>query len=152
MLEIPINKLQATIEKIVNDLGYQLYDIEQDAMGANNVLRVLVQRIDNDGVDLDDCVKITHGLTPVLDNDPNLTSEYMLEVASPGIIRNLRTDEHLQQVVGETIFVKTTKLIPQFPSKEITDKLVDFSEDVIVVSSGEIPRNLIKHMETTFEF
>lgn len=151
-MEIPISKLQNDIEVIVTDLGYQLYDIEQETVGSTQVLRVLVQRGENESVDLDDCVKISHGLTPKLDNDPNLVNEYTLEVASPGIIRPLRTDNHLQQVIGQTILVKTKKKLDGFESKNIESKLLSFSDSEVVLEAVAIDRNVIKGMETTFEF
>ncbi|WOO88902.1 hypothetical protein R2F61_08535 [Mollicutes bacterium LVI A0078] len=149
---LPINKVLPTIEKIVDDLGYVLYDVESDKLGSNEVLRVLVQRADFDSVDLDDCVKITHGLTPTLDNDSNLANEYMLEVASPGVIRNLSKDFHFEQVIGQVIEVKTFKKLEGQESKKIIDKLVSVSEDEIELETVKINRSDVAKASTTFEF
>lgn len=149
---LPINKVLPAIEKIVDELGYILYDIESDKLGSNEVLRVLVLRSDLDSVDIDDCVKITHGLTPTLDNDPSLSSEYMLEVASPGIIRNLSKDFHFKQVIGQQIEVKTFKKLEGQSEKKIIDKLVDFNDQELVLESITISRSDIAKATTTFEF
>lgn len=149
---LPINKVLPTIEKIVDDLGYVLYDVESDKLGSNEVLRVLVQRADFDSVDLDDCVKITHGLTPTLDNDSNLANEYMLEVASPGVIRNLSKDFHFEQVIGQVIEVKIFKKLEGQESKKIIDKLVSVSEDEIELETVKINRSDVAKASTTFEF
>ncbi len=149
---LPINKVLPTIEKIVSDLGYVLYDVESDKLGSNDVLRVLVQRSDFDSVDLDDCVKITHGLTPTLDNDSNLANEYMLEVASPGVIRNLSRDFHFEQVIGQVIEVKTFKKLEGQPEKKITGKLVEFNDQEVVLDTITINRSDIAKASTTFEF
>ncbi len=149
---LPINKVLPTIEKIVDDLGYVLYDVESDKLGSNEVLRVLVQRADLDSVDLDDCVKITHGLTPTLDNDSNLANEYMLEVASPGVIRNLSKDFHFEQVIGQVIEVKTFKKLEGQESKKIIDKLVSVSETEIELETVKINRSDVAKASTTFEF
>lgn len=149
---LPINKVLPTIEKIVTDLGYVLYDVESDKLGTNEVLRVLVQRSDLDSVDLDDCVKITHGLTPTLDNDSNLTNEYMLEVASPGVIRNLSKDFHFEQVVGQVIEIKTFKKLEGQLEKKITGKLIGFTEETIELEDITINRSDIAKASTTFEF
>lgn len=149
---LPINKVLPSIEKIVSELGYVLYDVESDQMGSNEVLRVLVQRSDFDSVDLDDCVKISHGLTPTLDNDPNLSNEYMLEVASPGVIRNLSKDFHFEQVIGQVIEVKTFKKLEGQTEKKITDKLIGFTADQIELETMTISRSAIAKVTTTFEF
>lgn len=149
---LPIDKVFPTIEKIVTDLGYVLYDVESDKLGSNEVLRVLVQRSDLDSVDLDDCVKITHGLTPTLDNDSNLANEYMLEVASPGVIRNLSKDFHLEQVIGQVIEVKTTKKLEGQETKKITGKLIGFNDQAIELEEITIDRSDIAKASTTFEF
>ncbi|WOO87736.1 hypothetical protein RZE82_02025 [Mollicutes bacterium LVI A0039] len=149
---LPINKVLPAIEKIVDELGYVLYDVETDKLGTNEVLRVLVQRHDLDSVDLDDCVKITHGLTPTLDNDPSLSNEYMLEVASPGIIRNLSKDFHFDQVIGQVIEVKTFKKLEGQSEKKIIDKLIEYNDQEIVLESIRINRSDIAKAATTFEF
>ncbi len=149
---LPIDKVFPTIEKIVVDLGYVLYDVESDKLGSNEVLRVLVQRADFDSVDLDDCVKITHGLTPTLDNDSNLANEYTLEVASPGIIRNLTRDFHFKQVIGQVIEVKTYKKLEGQAEKKITGKLVAIDDDQIELEELTINRNDVARAATTFEF
>lgn len=149
---LPINKVLPTIEAIIADLGYVLYDVESDKLGSNEVLRVLVQRANYDSVDLDDCVKITHGLTPTLDNDSNLSNEYMLEVASPGVIRNLSKDFHFEQVVGQIIEIKTFKKLDGQDQKKITDKLISFDDKEVVLETIIISRSVIAKARTTFEF
>ncbi len=149
---LPINKVLPAVEKIVSDLGYILYDIESDKMGSNEVLRVLVQRADFESVDLDDCVKITHGLTPTLDQDSNLSSEYVLEVASPGVIRNLTKDFHFEQVIDQIIEVKTYKKLEGQEQKTITGKLVSIDDEQIVLDSLTINRSEVARASTTFEF
>ncbi len=149
---LPIDKVFPTIEKIVVDLGYVLYDVESDKLGSNEVLRVLVQRADFDSVDLDDCVKITHGLTPTLDNESNLANEYTLEVASPGIIRNLTRDFHFEQVIGQVIEVKTYKKLEGQAEKKITGKLVAIDDEQIELEELTINRSDVARAATTFEF
>ncbi len=149
---LPINKVKPIIEEIVDQMGFVLYDVEEDKLGSNDVMRVLVQRQAAESVDLDDCVKITHGLTAVLDDLPELANEYMLEVASPGIIRNLLVDFHFEQVIGQTIEVKVKSKVEGFDSKNIVGKLVSFNEQTITLEGCEIERSNIAKAATTFEF
>lgn len=149
---LPIDKVFSTIEQIVLDLGFILYDVEADQMGSNEVLRVLVQRSDYEAVDLDECVKITHALTPTLDNDENLANEYLLEVASPGIIKKLSKDFHFEQVIGQKIEVKTKKKIDGLSEKKIVDVLKEINDEQLVLESITIARVDVENATTTFEF
>lgn len=149
---LPINKVLPSIEKIVADLGYILYDVETDKLGSNEVLRILVQRENYDSVDLDDCVKITHGLTPTLDNDPSLANEYMLEVASPGVIRTVSKDFHFDQVIGQVVEVKTYKKLEGQETKKIIGKLVAYNDVEIELEDITIYKNDVAKVMTTFEF
>ena len=56
-----------------------------------------------DGVLLDDCGKVSRGLTPVLDAFPDLPARYHLEVSSPGINRALTKREHFERFCGERV-------------------------------------------------
>ncbi len=146
------NNIFSLVENEVRNNGYILYDIEIDKLGASDVLRILIQRSDYDSVDLDDCVKVTHALTPILDNESSLDKEYMLEVASPGVIRTLKTDEHLKQVVGQLLEITTYSKLPDFEQKTFKSILKSYCDDELILDAGIVKRNDIKKMSTTFEF
>ncbi len=148
---LPLSKVLPTINEVISNLDYILYSVEEDKMGTNDVLRVFVQRSSFESVDLDDCVKITHELTKVLDEDQNLVNEYVLEVASPGIIRELKEKFHFEQVVNQNIEVKV-KNITDNEDQIINDKLISVEAEKLVFENATIDFTNVISAKTTFEF
>jgi ribosome maturation factor RimP len=82
-------------------LDLELYDVELSGAGKQRTLRVTVN-----GVDLDAITAVTQAVSPILDDAPELTGSFLLEVSSPGVERTLRTPEHYAGAIGETVSVK----------------------------------------------
>lgn len=111
-------KVQEIIECKINDLGYELYDVEYVKEGKDYYLRVY---IDNDaGISLDDCEKVSNGITDILDEKDCIKEQYFLEVSSCGLERNLRHDKHFEQNIGNKIEIKLFK--PQERKKTVYRK------------------------------
>ena len=82
-------------------LGYTLWDVEFLKEGARRILRVT---IDNEaGITIEDCEKMHRAIDPILDEIDPIEDAYDLEVSSPGIERELRTDAHIDFGIGELV-------------------------------------------------
>ncbi len=93
----------------VEELGYQLYDVEYAKEGKDYFLRIF---IDSDkGIDLNDCEKVNNSINDILDTADYIKEQYFLEVSSPGVERILRKDKHLQQNIGNIVTVNLFKSI-----------------------------------------
>ena len=90
----------ALLEPPVQALGYELVDLEA-RVGGNGLLRVYIDR--DDGVDLDDCERVSRQLSAFLDVEEPLPGSYTLEVSSPGVDRLLFRLDHYPAYVGEWI-------------------------------------------------
>ncbi len=95
-----VNLLEPTIEQ----LGYELSDLELKLGGRDVVVRVFIDK--PDGVDLSDCEMVSRQLSAVLDVEDALPGHYTLEVSSPGLDRKLTKPAHFQRFTGETVRVK----------------------------------------------
>jgi len=73
------------------------------------LLRIYIDR--PDGVTVDDCERVSHAVSAVLDVEDPIPGQYTLEVSSPGLDRVLRTREHFARYVGETVRVETNVAI-----------------------------------------
>ncbi len=102
------------VEPRLHDAGYRLYDLEFRSEGRIQVLCVMIDA--PEGVGLDDCVKVTHMLDPLLEEVEVVPGGYTLEVSSPGIFRKLKTPEHFQQYTGHRIRIKLRQKSEQFSS------------------------------------
>ena len=92
------------LEPTVVGMGYELWDVEYVKEGADFILRVT---IDNDeGITIDDCEAMSRAIDPVLDEHDPIPDQYLLEVSSPGIERELTRDDHFDLCVGEKVEVR----------------------------------------------
>lgn len=97
-------KLQTLLEPSVTALGFELWGVEYLAQGKHSVLRLYIES--ENGVQVDDCARVSEQVGAVLDVEEPISGEYLLEVSSPGIDRRLFTLEQCASYAGEPIEVK----------------------------------------------
>ncbi len=147
------DKVQKLLEPIIENLGYELYDVEYSKEGKNYFLRIF---IDNEkGIDLNDCEKVNNSITDILDEENYIKEQYFLEVSSPGIERILRKDKHLKDNIGNQINVKLFKK-DENSKKEYSGELEDFNDIEIIIKQEEnqikIERKNISQIKTIYEW
>ncbi len=98
------DSLYALLEPAVVAMGYELLGIEHIQSGAP-VLRVYIEQAD--GISVDDCARVSHQISGILDVEDPIPGNYALEVSSPGIERPLFRAEHYERFAGERIHLQT---------------------------------------------
>ena len=145
--------MESLVSKTINDLGYSIYDIMYVKEGKDYYLRIF---IDNEnGISLNDCEKVNDAITDMLDSANYIKDQYFLEISSPGIERNIRTDKHLQLNLNEEINVKLFKAIEK--KKELEGILKKFDDETITLENENnddiiIQRNNISSMKRAFKW
>jgi ribosome maturation factor RimP len=99
-----LKQLQELIEPGVVALGVDLWGIEYISQGRQNTLRIYIDA--EKGVDVDDCAKVSHQVSGVLDVEDPITGHYTLEVSSPGMDRPLFTLEQFAAYAGNQVQVR----------------------------------------------
>ena len=99
-----LEQLQALLAPVIEALGYQCWGIEFLSQGRHSLLRVYIDKAD--GILIDDCEIVSRQLSGVLDVEDPITSEYTLEVSSPGMERPLFTIEQFAKFAGEQVRIK----------------------------------------------
>ena len=74
----------------------------------------------------------------------------MLEVSSPGLVRRIRNDEHLEMAISKEVEVHTFKPIEN--SKIIKGILNSFDDNTIEVDSLRIDKSNIASMKTVYNW
>ena len=92
------------IEPTVNSLGYRIWDVLYSKIGADYHLEITIDK--DGGIDIDDCEKVHRAIDPIIDEADPIEDFYYLEVSSPGIERELRTDEHIALSLGQRVEAK----------------------------------------------
>jgi ribosome maturation factor RimP len=122
------------LEPPIEALGFELVEIEIAREGRGGVLRVFIDRRAEDpaaGVTVDDCARVSHAVSEVLEIHDPIKGHYTLEVSSPGFDRILRTRAHFERFVGARIFAELK--LPMEGRRRFIGLLKSASSDTIVV-------------------
>ncbi|MBR6727963.1 MAG: ribosome maturation factor RimP [Clostridia bacterium] len=142
------------IQPVADELGLLIWDVEFVKEGAKRILRVTIDH--EDGITIEDCERMHRAIDPVLDEIDPIDTAYDLEVSSPGIERELRTDAHIDACVGERVALRF--FAPVEGQKSVEGILLgreEGSNAVLVEVGGEqkaFPRAAVAKMQTIFEF
>ena len=96
-------EIQVLLEPVVEAMGFELWGVRY-FQGKQNVLRLYIDA--EAGVTVDDCAEVSHQVSGVLDVEDPITSDYMLEISSPGMDRPLFKPAHWQRFIGEPVKVR----------------------------------------------
>ncbi|MDP2562849.1 ribosome maturation factor RimP [Psychrobium sp. 1_MG-2023] len=99
------NRLTEMLEPAVEAAGFELVGIEYIRAGKHSILRLFIDH--ENGIDVDDCVEVSHQVSAVLDVEDPITTEYNLEVSSPGLDRPLFKAHHYSSRIGEIVTLQT---------------------------------------------
>ena len=109
------------------------------------MIRVLVDK--PEGIDLEDCEKVSLAVSALLDVEDPVPGNYNLEVSSPGLDRKLTKVEHFQRFAGETL--KVQMRFPIEGRRRFRGTLVSSDEENIVVEIGRASLSLpLKTIDT----
>lgn len=126
-------KVENLLKSIINNLGYELYDVIYEKEGKDYYLRIVIDK--EDGIDLNDCEKVNDAINDILDEADYIKDQYFLEVSSPGVERLLRREEHYISQLGKEIKVKLFKPIDK--QKELIGILEEYNKNEITLKVRE---------------
>jgi ribosome maturation factor RimP len=149
-------KIKQLIEQMVlpyfNEHGFELVDVEYVKEGSNWFLRVYVDK--ENGIDIDDCGKISEYLSERLDTQDPIPNAYFLEVSSPGAERPLKKADDYVKAINCNIFVTTYE--PLNGNKQFEGILLAIEEDQLTIVAGKkqqkIPLDKIASARTAVTF
>lgn len=102
-----INNLRLQLEPEIENLGYELVDLEFVFEEGDYRLRFYIYK--DGGVDLDDTEIVSRYLDQRLDELDPIDKRYFLEVSSPDLSRPLKTDGDLRRNLGNEVNIHLYK-------------------------------------------
>ncbi len=132
-------KLTEMLRPAVEETGKELLGVEFISAGNNSVLRLFVDH--ENGINVDDCAEVSRQVGAILDVEDPISSEYNLEVSSPGVDRPLFELSHFQQVIGETINVKLS--MPLNGRRKFKGLLASIENDTLIIEVDGIDYELV---------
>lgn len=118
-------KLQALLAPVVTSMGYELVGVEHHGGSRNGMVRVYIDC--DQGVNVDDCARVSHQVSGVMDVEDPVTGNYTLEVSSPGLDRPLFVPGHFEQFRGREAKLKLLRPLPT-GSRKLTGRIQSISE------------------------
>jgi len=91
-------------KKIVEECGYELYDMEY--ISGSSTLRVFIMDSATKTAVIEDCVKVDRGFTPYCETEEWIPDDFVLEVSSPGVYRDIKSIKHFELAAGEFVLLK----------------------------------------------
>jgi ribosome maturation factor RimP len=118
------DRLLALLEPLVEQLGYELVDIEWASAPRSGLLRVYLDLpAGREGhIGIEDCETVSREVSALLDVEDPLPGAYTLEVSSPGFDRVLRKPAHFRRFVGERVWLELQ--LPRDGRRRFTGTLV----------------------------
>lgn len=144
--------LERIIKKAVEGEGYEFVDLQFFQSKGRWILRVYVDS--PSGITLEDCVKVTKILDPLLDVEDIIPHSYNLEVSSPGLDRPLKKPEDFKRFAGKKALII---LKEKFQGrKKLKGEIVLVKEEGVVIKENEdcieVDFNMIKKAHLVPEF
>ncbi len=137
---------------VVEGMGYMLWDVEYVKIASEWHLIITIDT--EDGINIEDCERVHRAIDPILDEADPIENSYRLEVSSPGIERELRTEEHIEFCLGMDVEAKL--FAAKDGKKSFVGILADCADGIITVETadGEVKlnRNEISKLSTVYDF
>jgi ribosome maturation factor RimP len=134
----------------VTELGYQIWDVTYSKIGADYHLEITIDS--ENGINIEDCEKVHRAIDPILDEVDPIEDAYYLDVSSPGIERELRTEEHILWGVGQKVEAKLFAAVNGM--KSIVGNLESFEDGKLTIKNdaGEytLDKTAVSKMTTIF--
>ena len=122
-------RLTAMLTSPVEALGYELVGVEFVRAGKHSILRIYIDH--ENGISVDDCAEVSHQASAVLDVEDPISTEYNLEVSSPGMDRPLFKEQHYAAILGEVVSIRLS--MPINNRRNFKGKLLAAEDGVISV-------------------
>ena len=123
-----IEKLRQALEGDIENLGYELVDLE--FIGGKDAKRLIFYIYSKEGITIDDCERVSGFLDERLDELDLIKSSYYLEVSSQDLSRPLKTDKDLLRNKDELLKIKLKNgdlILAKM--KEIKEKSIIFTKE-----------------------
>jgi len=137
-------ELSEMLEPAITALGYTLWGIEYVPQGKHSLLRIYLDK--EGGIDIEDCAQASRQISSILDVEDPISSEYTLEVSSPGVDRVLFNLDQLREYLGWHVQLRLTENFEN--RRKFAGQLKAIVDDEIVLIIGDeeytIPYELIE--------
>lgn len=103
-------KIENTLKPTVESMGFDWWGMEYMPAGRHTLLRVFIEKTDGT-INSDETYSVCKQISAILDVEDVISSEFRLEVSSPGMDRLLFTPEQFTKYSGDEVQVRTSMAV-----------------------------------------
>jgi len=128
------DQIEQLIEVPVESLGYELVGVEYIKNGQHTVLRIYIDA--EQGIGIEDCERVSHQVSGVLEVEDPISSAYSLEISSPGFDRPLFKARDFERFAGSE--AKISMKLPIQGRRNFKGVLQGIDEgEILILVDGE---------------
>lgn len=130
-------RVRQIAEQAADDQGVELVHAEVAGPEGGPIVRLFIDR--PGGVTHDDCSKVSHQLSTVLDVEDFIHSAYVLEVSSPGLERGLYKRADYERFTGSLAKIKARA--PIKGQRNFRGRIIGITDERVIVedrTSGRV--------------
>ena len=124
-----INKIKPSLEKKVNELGFDLVSVNRKIEKGDVLISVVVDRVEP--IDMNTIVKLSQDLSAYIDEIDDSDEKYFLDISSLGAEKPLKI-ENLKDYVGRYVNVHVTNAVEG--NNIFEGDLLEVTEDSLTLS------------------
>ena len=131
-----MNKIEQTVYglalPVVEEAGLELWDVEYVTEAGQRYLRLYLDG--PEGVDLDDCERVSRAMDPILDEADPVPDSYIFEVGSAGCERQLKRPSDFERFLGSLVEVSLYSAADG--AKKWVGTLLSYDDGDVTVDAG----------------
>ena len=127
--EVYEQKTEEFILPILDEMGFELVDVEYVKEGKEYFLRAYIDK--PGGITIDDCVAVSRRMNEILDREDYIPDAYTFEVSSPGLGRPLKKEKDFARNVGQDVEIRLYKAVDG--QKELEGTLKTYDADTVTI-------------------
>ncbi len=134
------DRIAETIEPALAAMGYEIVRVQLGGGRRSPTLQIMCDRLDGQGLTLDDCAEISRLASAVLDVEDPIAGEYTLEVSSPGLDRPLTRPKDFDRFAGCEARIELS--LPVDGRKRFRGVLRGLEGETVLLETGDGPCRL----------
>lgn len=123
-------RLRQLLTPVIEAMGYELVGVEFNPSRTDALLRVYIDQ--ETGINVEDCERVSHQISGILDVEDPIPFNYTLEVSSPGLDRPLFEARHFTQFAGQRVRLQLSA--PVNGRKKLLGMLQGMQGDEVVIA------------------
>lgn len=121
------------IAAVIEGMKYELVGVEFHPHRTNALLRVYIDS--ETGITIEDCQRVSHQLSGVLEVEDPIDGRYSLEISSPGLERPLFETQHFIRFAGSEVRLQLRELLDG--RRKLIGRLLGMRDHDVVIVDNE---------------